>query len=209
MGLKTILRFLLSLARMKAIPRTGWITHGVSLQDVESVADHSFSTCSLSLLIADLEVQSGKHVNVERVLRLALLHDLSESLTFDISKAYLEYLGPSGAAIKRELEHSAWKHIVDSLQNPVLRRKYSGYQKEFDAEKTFESRIVHAADRLDILLQVIEYRRKGYPGYLLADLWNGTSKKLRSCMIPSAVKIQRILVNEVRMQRTRKYQTFK
>jgi putative hydrolase of HD superfamily len=192
---------------MKSIPRSGWITHGVSLQDVESVADHSFSTCSLALLISDLEAQRGEDVNIERVLRLALLHDLSESLTFDISTAYLEYLGPRGAAIKRELEHSAWKHVVDGLHNPKLHRSYSALQKEFDAEKTFESRIVRAADRLDILLQVIEYRRRGYPEYLLAGLWSGTIKKLRSCRIQSALKIQRILIHEAK--RTRKYQGLK
>lgn len=194
---------------MKSIPRSGWITHGVSLQDVESVADHSFSTCSLALLISDLEAQRGEDVNIERVLRLALLHDLPESLTFDISKAYLEYLGPRGAAIKRDLEHSAWKYIVDGLHNAKLHRSYLALQKEFDAEKTLESRIVRAADRLDILLQVIEYRRRGYPEYLLADLWSGTIKKLRSCRIQSALKIQRILIHEARKKRTRKYQDLK
>lgn len=194
---------------MKSIPRSGWITHGVSLQDVESVADHSFSTCSLALLISDLEAQRGEHVNIERVLRLALLHDLSESLTFDISKAYLEYLGPRGAAIKSDLEHSAWKYIVDDLHNPKLHRNYSALQKEFDAEKTFESRIVRAADRLDILLQVIEYRRRGYPEYMLADLWGGTIKKLRSCRIQSALRLQRILIHEARKKWTRKYQNLK
>lgn len=194
---------------MKSIPRSGWITHGVSLQDVESVADHSFSTCSLALLISDLEAQRGEQVNIERVLRLALLHDLSESLTFDISKAYLEYLGPRGAAIKRDLEHSAWKYIVDGLQNSKLHRSYSAFQREFDAEKTFESRIVRVADRLDILLQVIEYRRRGYPEETLADLWSGTIKKLRSCRIQSALRIQRILIHEARKKRTRKYQDLK
>jgi len=194
---------------MKSIPRSGWITHGVSLQDVESVADHSFSTCSLALLISDLEAERGEHVNIERVLRLAILHDLSESLTFDISKAYLEYLGPRGGTIKRELEHSAWKHIVDGLNDPKLHRRYSALQKEFDAERTFESRIVRAADRLDILLQVVEYRKRGYPEYMFADLWSGTIKKLRSCRIQSAVKIQRILIHEARKQRTRKYQGLK
>ena len=134
--------------------------------------------------MADLEVQSGKHVNVERVMRLALLHDLSESLTFDISKEYLEYLGPSGEAIKAELEHAAWKHITDGLKEPKLRRGYSHLQEEFDAEQTLESKIVHAADKLDIRLQVIQYRRKGYSASLLADLWDGTNKKLLSSEIP-------------------------
>jgi 5'-deoxynucleotidase YfbR-like HD superfamily hydrolase len=197
---KAILEFLLSLAKMKSIPRSGWIAHGVSLQDVESVADHSFSTCLLSLLIADLETQKGKHVRVERVMQMALFHDLSESLTFDISKEYLEYLGPKGESIKRELDYSAWKHIINLLQDSALRREYSGIEKEFEAGKTYESKIVHSADKLDILLQVLEYRRKGYPEYLLAELWSGTSQQLRSCMIPSAVLIQKILAREARTQ---------
>ncbi len=181
---------------MKGIPRSGWISHGVALQDVESVADHSFSTCVLSLLLSDLEVRAGKRVNVERVLRLALLHDMPESLTFDISKEYLQYLGQRGRAIKSELERAAWKHIADGLKEPDLRRNYTRLQREFDAERTFESRLVHAADRLDILLQVVEYRRRGYPESLLEDLWTETNLKLRGSRLASVRKIQRILVQE-------------
>lgn len=103
--------------------------------------------------------------------------------------------------MKRDLEHSAWKYLVDGLHNPKLHRSYSALQKEFEAEKTFESRIVRAADRLDILLQVIEYRRRGYPEYMLADLWSGTIKRLRSCRIQSALKIQRILIHEAKRTR--------
>jgi putative hydrolase of HD superfamily len=181
---------------MKAIPRSGWISHGVAIQDVESVADHSFSTCALSLLMSDLEVRGGKRVNVERVLRLALLHDMSESLTFDISKEYLHYLGHRGSAIKSELERAAWKHIADGLKDPHLRRAYTQLQREFAAERTIESRLVHAADRLDILLQVVEYRRRGYPDSLLAELWNETNLKLRKSKLGSARKIQRLLIQE-------------
>ena len=183
---------------MKGIPRSGWISHGVALQDVESVADHSFSTCVLSLLLSDLEVRAGKRVNVERVLRLALLHDMPESLTFDISKEYLEYLEHRGRAIKSELERAAWKHIADGLEEPDLRRNYTRFQKEFDAERTMESRLVHAADRLDILLQVVEYRRRGYPESLLEDLWTKTNSKLRDSRLASERKVQRILVQEAK-----------
>ncbi len=188
--------FLSSLAKMKAIPRSGWISHGVSLQDVESVADHSFSTCALSLLLSDLEARTGKSVDIERVLRLALLHDMPESLTFDISKEYLQYLGHRGRVIKSELERAAWKHIAGGLKDPVLRRTYTLLQREFDEERTIESRLVHAADRLDILLQVIEYRRRGYPQSLLSELWNETNAGLRNSRLTSARKIQRILIQE-------------
>ncbi len=188
----------MSLSRIKAIPRSGWISHGITLQDVESVADHSYSTCALALLLADLEVNRGVRLNIERVLRLAVLHDMSESLTFDISKGYLEYLGRRGEAIKKELDHAAWGHLAEGIDNPIIRREYTRLQAEFVGEKSIESKIVHAADSLDILLQVMEYRRRGYPETLLEDLWHGTDTRLRKIRIPSVRKLHRIMVREAK-----------
>ena len=185
--------FLSSISRIKMIPRSGWISHGVALQEVESVADHSFSTSILSMLLADLEAERGSKIDVERVVRLALLHDLPESLTFDISKVYLEYLGKRGEAIKSELDQAAWRHLIKGIDKVAVRSKYAPLQSEFDAERSLESQIVHAADRLDILLQIIEYRRKGYSGALFADLWNSTSKRLRGSGLPSVSYFQNIL----------------
>ncbi len=170
----------------------------MALQDVESVADRSFSTCSLALLLADLEVNRGSRVDVERVLRMAVLHDIAESLTFDISKEYLTYMGRRGEAIKREIEDSAWSHLVDGIGDPGLRSRYARLQAEFVAGKTTEAKIVHAADGLDILLQVIEYRRTGYHKVLLADLWNSTNTKLRSSDIPSVRKLHRQTVQRAK-----------
>jgi putative hydrolase of HD superfamily len=181
---------------MKSIPRTGWISHGVSLNDVESVAEHSFSTSALSLLLADLELSSGSRVDVERVLRMSLLHDMAESLTFDISKAYLSYLGKRGDVIKSELERSAWKHLADGLENEVLARQYTRLQNAFDADETLESKIVHAADGLDLLLQVIDYRRRGYPESLLRELWDATNDKLRKTGLASVKQIHRGIIAE-------------
>lgn len=185
------LDFVSSLSRVKMIPRSGWISHGVSLQDVESVADHSFSTTVIAMMLTDLEVANGRRVNVERVLRLALLHDLPETLTFDISKSYLEYLGIRGEAIKSELEQAALKHLIKGIKKEEIRKRYSRLQLEFNAEQTIESRIVHAADRLDILLQIVEYRRRGYPKEILGDLWESTSQKLRGSKLSSVRKLYR------------------
>ncbi|MGA3109073.1 MAG: HD family hydrolase [Candidatus Bathyarchaeia archaeon] len=189
---KRFLDFVSSLSRIKMIPRSGWISHGVSLQDVESVADHSFSTAVLAMLLVDLEVANGRKINIERVLRLALLHDLPETLTFDISKTYLEYLGRRGHSIKSELEQAAWKHLIKGIGKGAIRTRYAKLQLEFNAEKTIESRIVHAADRLDLLLQILEYRRRGYPKAILADLWKGTSKKLQGSKLSSVNKVYKM-----------------
>ena len=186
------LDFVSSLNRAKMIPRSGWISHGISLQDVESVADHSFSTTVLAMLLADLEVANGRRINLERVLRLALLHDLPEALTFDISKSYLEYLGKRGEAIKSELEQAAWKHLIKGVEKGTIRKCYDQLQSEFNAEKTIESMIVHSADRLDLILQIVEYRRRGYSKAILADLWKSTSRKLRGSKLVSVKKLYKM-----------------
>jgi putative hydrolase of HD superfamily len=146
------------------------------------------------MLLADMEARRGRHVDVERVLRMALLHDLAEALTFDISKSYLEYLGRSGEAIKRKLEKAAWNHIVESISSKSIRMKYEELQSEFNAGATFESQIVHAADKLDILFQVIAYHRKGYPKRILADLWATTNRSLTSATVASVKDLQKTAV---------------
>ncbi len=65
-------RFLTQVGRLKDLRREGWLRHG--LTDTESVADHSFRTAILALLLGDsLGVDAG------RLLKIALLHDLAES----------------------------------------------------------------------------------------------------------------------------------
>lgn len=183
------LDFVSSLSKAKMIPRTGWVSHGVSLQEVESVADHSFSTTVLAMFLADLEAGNGRRINVERVLRLALVHDLPEALTFDISKSYLEYLGARGESMKSELEQAAWQHLIKNIKRREVRKRYARLQSEFNAEETIESMIVRAADRLDILLQIVEYRRRGYPKVVLADMWKSTSQKLQRSKLSSVKKL--------------------
>lgn len=186
--------FIAGLSTLKTIPRSGWISHGIGLQEVESVADHTFSTSALAMLLADMEARNGRRVDVERVLRMALLHDLAEGWTFDISKSYLEYLGSEGEAIKRKVEQAAWNHIIKSIRSKPIRKKYTGLQSEFNGEETFESQIVHAADKLDILFQIIAYHRKGSPRRMLSDLWASTNRSLNGFEIPSVNDLRRFAV---------------
>ncbi len=190
--------FLLNLSKMKAIPRSGWLSHDISLQDVESVADHTFSTCALSMLLADLEAKRGVKVNMESVLRMAILHDLAESLTFDISRAYLEYMGTKGEAMKREIERTAWEHVAKGIGDPDLARKYASIQNQYVAGRTKEAMIVHAADSIDILLQAVNYERRGYPRALLSDFWNERVRMMKQSGVQSARIILELIIREER-----------
>ena len=192
------IKFLATVNTLKRIPRSGWITHGVSLQDVESVADHTFSTCVISLLLADLEQRRGIRVNAERVLRTATLHDLAEALTFDISRSYLTYLGKRGSAIKNEIETSAWKYLARSIGSPRLSNDYLRLQEQYVSNNTIEAQIVHAADGIDILLQILELRRRGYPAESVKDLWDETAKRVKETPIRSAKDLLKLITKEGR-----------
>src|SRR5262245_57028480 len=78
-------RFLHRAGRLKATPRTGWIDRGVPVGEAESVADHSFRVALLAWLAAHLAAADDPALDVDRVLALALIHDLAEALTGDLT----------------------------------------------------------------------------------------------------------------------------
>src|SRR5947209_2385894 len=80
-------------ARLKAEPRRGWLKK-LRLQRTESVADHSFALSLLCLFEGE-----RRSFNVERLLKLALLHDLEEAITGDLSTQKKE---EKGGRLKRD-----------------------------------------------------------------------------------------------------------
>ena len=174
------LKFLDDLMRLKLVPRSGWISYRISKNDVEPVSSHCYSVSVIALTMSEMMRLRKQRINVEQVLRMALLHDLSESLTFDISKAYLRYLGAKGSQLKTRLERRAISRILAGLENRQLARIFNASVEQYSAAKSLESRIVHCADALDLLLQIIEYQRMGYSKATLDPIWKQTKSKLAS-----------------------------
>ena len=65
--------FFQKVLELKNIPRQGW-KEKLGINNPESVADHSYSTSVISMILSDLE-----GLNSEKIIRMALLHDLAES----------------------------------------------------------------------------------------------------------------------------------
>lgn len=164
--------------RLKLVSRSGWISYRINKNDVEPVSSHSYSVAVIALTMSEIMRSKRQDVNLEKVLTMALLHDLSESLTFDISKAYLRYLGRRGARLKKRLERNATSRILAGLQNRQLGRTFGKALEEYSASKSLEAKIVHCADALDLLLQVIEYEKMGYSKKTLDPIWKETRSKL-------------------------------
>ena len=66
-----ILEFLRAVGGLKGLTRRGWLEAGI--KNPESVAEHSYRTAVLAMILADLQ-----GLDAEKAIRMALLHDMAE-----------------------------------------------------------------------------------------------------------------------------------
>jgi putative hydrolase of HD superfamily len=158
-----LISFLAELMRLKSVPRIGWLLRGV--RDVESVAAHSFGVAVIAMLLADRARARGVDVNVERLLRMALLHDLTESRTGDLPSTIKRYFDK--ASIKAADESIA-REIFNELGD--LSDSYLELWFDYEHRVSVESRLVKAADKLDLLMQSREYEKGGARS--LQEFWD-------------------------------------
>jgi putative hydrolase of HD superfamily len=187
------LKFLDDVMSLKRVPRSGWITYRIDKHDLEPVSSHTYSVAMIALMMSETMRLKKQEVDVEQALKMALLHDLSESLTFDISKAFLRYLGRKGSLMKTRLEEKAISRILADLQNDRLAHTFRTAINEYSSSNSLKARIVHSADALDLLLQVIEYERMGYSSATLDPIWRQTRSKLMKYRLPLAMEWSRQL----------------
>ncbi|MDP6538892.1 MAG: HD domain-containing protein [Planctomycetota bacterium] len=145
------LRALLALTPLDALPRTGWIQHGIAAP--ESVAGHLTGTALLALTLAP-RVEPA--LDVDRCVALALVHDAPEALTGDLPHGARERL-PEGA--KATAEAAAAEAVLAPL-SPLALARFA----EVEAGRTREARLVRLCDRLALGVRLVAYLRAGHRG---------------------------------------------
>lgn len=154
---------------LKQLPRTGWLLAGVS--SPESIAEHSFATLLLALLLADLINTDwlgqglAQPLDVDRVLRIALVHDLAESILTDLPKRSADLLG---RAVKHEAEAQA---ITQLFYAQPAGGSYIQLWHEYHVGATPEARLVRDADKLEMVHQAGRYEARGHRN--LDEFWQG------------------------------------
>jgi putative hydrolase of HD superfamily len=148
MDASTALQLLLDAQRLKRIPRSGWVMRGVA--GAESVADHSFGVAFVSLILAEMVTRP---LDKAKLLTIALLHDLPESVVGDLPTPAAVHF-PPGA--KRKAEAEALNELLRRL--PCTEHWRSWWQ-EFEEGASIEGQLVRDADRLDMLIQVYVYEQ--------------------------------------------------
>ncbi|PUA32689.1 MAG: hypothetical protein B9J98_03705 [Candidatus Terraquivivens tikiterensis] len=155
-----LLKFIEHAYTLKEIRRRGWTRRGIPR--VESVAEHTFGLALLSMLMADL-----RGLDAERSIRMALLHDLCESITGDLTPKDRARLGPEKSV---EEEKRAIELLLSYLP-PELAEGYLDVWKEYNAGYTAEARLVKELDRLERALQAIRYARRKRLRKALKPFW--------------------------------------
>lgn len=140
------LDYLYEAGLLKRYKRTGWVVAGVP--DPESIADHSHRTALVAAVIAELE-----GANPERAAFLALFHDTQETRLTDIPYIGKRYLK---AASNAEVTADQVAGMPEGLV-----RLIGGAEAEYEAKETREAQCAKDADKLECLLQAVEYREQG------------------------------------------------
>ncbi len=144
---RAIVEFFRHVQTLKASKRSGWVRHGI--KDPESIASHMYGVALLSWILS-----KGKGVDAGRMLKMALVHDLAEALSGDITPYDKEYKR------KRQIEEDKLKDVLAGLPDDI-RDEIAGLVGELQAGKTPEAKAVQTADKLDMVLTAAEYGGAG------------------------------------------------
>jgi putative hydrolase of HD superfamily len=142
-----MLSTLIELQRLKRLDRTGWVLRGFA-NGTESVAAHSFGVGVTAMLLADELTRQGASVDVEKILRLALLHDWAEARVGDMPRTATMYFGSEA---RKHAETAAFRDLTAAIDNDGA--LYAQLYHEYEERSTLEARLVKAADVIDLLVE--------------------------------------------------------
>ena len=173
MNRDALVDLLLETATLKRMPRSGWQMRGVP--HVESVAEHSFGVVFVALALADLIEEEARresrsrNLDLEKVLLMALLHDLAEVRLGDLPVSAQRLIPPE---VKSEAEASA---VEDMLAPLPTAERWTALWQEFEAQTSPEGRLVRDADKLEMMVQCLRYEQAGSKG--LEEYWQATDQR--------------------------------
>ncbi|NUT31445.1 MAG: HD domain-containing protein [Hamadaea sp.] len=142
-----IATYLLEAGNLKRIARTGWWF--TQVKDPESVAEHSHRTAIVAMIIAALE---GADPN--RAAALAVLHDTPETRIGDLPHVARQYVTVVPA---EQIAADQVAGMPDAVADLL-----AGAVAEFEAKETLEAVCAKDADKLECLVQAVEYRHAGH-----------------------------------------------
>jgi putative hydrolase of HD superfamily len=178
-GSSSPLPFFHMLERLKTTKREGWrrfeierygftylprvIPQRLTIRyhSAESIADHMYRMSLLTLLAPPALLPK---LDLHKCMKMALVHDMAESLVGDITP--VDGL-PKPEKSRREAETMDYltKRLLGNVFGGAAGADIRAIWQEYEDSKTTDSHFVHDMDKMELLLQMMEYERRGR-GYL-------------------------------------------
>lgn len=146
------------LERLKTTKREGWRRFGIARG--ESISDHMYRMAMISMLAPP---SLRERLDLHKCMRMCLIHDMAESLVGDITPV-------DGVAKpeKNRREAATMDYITGNLLGNVWGGAGKGVAEdiravwqEYEDSETLESLFVHDVDKLELVLQMVEYEKRG------------------------------------------------
>lgn len=167
------LNFFIEVGKLKEMLRRGWVLRNI--KNPESIADHTFRVTLMAWILG----KRKQNFNIEKVIKMALIHDLCEVYAGDTTP-YDSILPKSKKKIAELVK--TWPRFSNNEKKRLSKIKYNKEKKSLerllknlprdiageikslwlDYEKglTKEGRFFKQADRLENFLQSLEYWKK-------------------------------------------------
>lgn len=139
----------------KKIPRTGWGMHGIN--NPESVAEHTFSLSFLTLQLSPiLSDELSYPLNINKLVKMAILHDIGEVETGDIVVSKGSKIDLQKRAEKEKKEQTGIKKLFKATDNTNLALNLF---TEMIERESLEADIFWQLDKLDMAIQALYYEQ--------------------------------------------------
>lgn len=163
--LKKFFEFATSIEKLKKIERYKghfyWKDYP-ALSRYESVADHTWRLGMLILVLAD---SLSKKINLEKALKMVLIHDLPEIIVGDGRPAGNDGTGKNTYAFNQKIaeeKHTEEKNaaiLLFSVLPAQQAKNFFNLWLEYDLQKSYEAKVIKSLDRIEALVQILEYRQ--------------------------------------------------
>jgi putative hydrolase of HD superfamily len=159
--------FFQKVLELKNIPRQGW-KDKLDMDYVESVAEHSYSTAMMSMVLSDLQ-----GLDTAKIIKMALLHDLAESVVGDIIPDKIN------AERKINMENKAMIQILEKLPSNVS-QQYIVLWDDFQKNSSKEANLLHEIDKLEMAFQAKFYLDEGISKEKLRSFFKTANNQIRN-----------------------------
>jgi len=137
------------ISNLKYVVRSGWIIRGVPNALAETVAGHTFEVALISMYLAD-ELRKCVETDVEKVLKMSLIHDIPEVVVGDVVK------------LVKSRAPEFFNNIELEAMNELGLSNYVNLIEELNKGHTLEAKLVKLSDFAATYLQGLRYLRTGH-----------------------------------------------